>query len=619
MRVVNAHVGPAHHSVATITDAAGAFGLTLVEDDGGYAARRQLHILPFISDAFVAGGSGGYMKEVAHTSFTLQGPGSALAQLGYMSVYVSHDEESTLQIEDHTVVMLTMEVQIASEYFDATDSHMCPSLNVLMCAFSTQGDLLNCARTDAAGTATVSVPPGADITLRNGCTGAGVVVERCTTEEGLRPDLTIVDHATGAEAKVVTAQDAGSGAAHVFLDKTSRLLEVVYGAGSLRGLERSAATLAHIGAGSLGAIPDSNQLWPIAYAVSAATEFVAAHPTAGCGMTMAAAGAGAGIGDARFRFSIPRDLGFEITAAVDATHDGPVRAFMSLLPTRVVRACKPPQVDRWGKVLEEMSAWDNPELTKDEDIEIQNTCVLPTVEFLYRKKATIELVLVDSTDEPLAECAADTAQEGVFTVPQLITIDGEQQANKLAVSFEIKEAYNNSEAQPTARSGTTTLALLEGTLFTEDNIALGFADRSSWCTLANGCELTPVHTNGQSLFNYTISQINLPLRRAPHKRVLLAEFRPDGPSVAGGCEDRPVRVRSIAARYFPPSPCPLPLRNQAAHADTGRRTRARPHSSQKLDKLGHSQCDPSALLPAATGQRLTSPLARGPWRGLWTA
>ena len=111
MRVVNAHVGPAHHSVATITDAAGAFGLTLVEDDGGYAARRQLHILPFVSDAFVAGGSGGYMKEVAHTSFTLQGPGSPLAQLGYMSVYVSHDEESTLQIEDHTVVMLTMEVQ----------------------------------------------------------------------------------------------------------------------------------------------------------------------------------------------------------------------------------------------------------------------------------------------------------------------------------------------------------------------------------------------------------------------------------------------------------------------------------------------------------------------------
>ena len=110
-----------------------------------------------------------------------------------------------------------------------------------MCAFSTsEGHKLSYMQTDDSGSAVLSVPPGQAVTLRNGCLGMQPELEHCSTEAGVRPDLDIQHAESGSDRVGVLALDLLRGDVHVFLDRTQRRLEVVYGAGTLHGLERDA-------------------------------------------------------------------------------------------------------------------------------------------------------------------------------------------------------------------------------------------------------------------------------------------------------------------------------------------------------------------------------------------
>ena len=594
VEVMNAVVLEAHHFVQTHTNMQGGFEVTLLEDDSGYAQRRRVYMLPFVSDAFEVGNLG-FMKEHPHTKFGVGELESGEEEsTGPVHLTVTHGMTGKVAIADHISIQVVIRVRFWSVFFDHTGPDSCPASDVLMCAFDDNARPIGCEKTDAEGYVALAVPPGVDITVRNGCEGPKPTLELCRGE-GLRPDLEVTFHDTlspgggplsfiavdeesggysvdnpdwaggeitkarddgrtydvlyedgDSEKKVkpnpnavrVKAEDVGSYEL-VFVDTTQRLLEVVYGAGSTEGLERAAASIAPIGGGAHGAIAsDNRQLFPLNNMVASQTRFVAAHALPACSMMLPVEGDATVVVDAaRYQFSIPRDLSYQVTALVDDNGgESPVRDFLALLPNRELAGCKPKAVDKWNEKLPDDVAFAEefgiaPKTTAD--LEIQAQCVLPVLEFLYRKPPTVELRLADA-DGSRAACPKGTPHEGVFNVPQS-KLDGKP--NQLTVQYYLQEGYEASEAhlsavQTEALSGATFLKE-KGTLFTLDNLALAPEARSAPCALANGCELTPSYGMLGSLFEFTVSALAMPLREAPHERVLVAQFRADATGASG--------------------------------------------------------------------------------------
>ena len=150
--------------------------------------------MPFLSDAFVAATNMQSddlpVKEFPHLDFSLaadeDGPTStstSTSETSWLQVELDHDTNTKVAIMDATTVQLLTQVHYGSEFLDTPQS--CPAEGVLMCAFNEWGVVLNCEVTDALGVAVLTVPPGFEILLKNGCSGAHQI-KRCE-EENLRP------------------------------------------------------------------------------------------------------------------------------------------------------------------------------------------------------------------------------------------------------------------------------------------------------------------------------------------------------------------------------------------------------------------------------------------------
>ena len=353
--VGNLWAGPSSQFYSTRTDEMGSFAVSVAQDTlGSTSSHRELFFLPFFVNNFLASvddadDSTLYVDELPH-SFVLQ----TARDPRIPSVVATHNSEAMANIQDETIVQLTVEVF----YANMDDDTGCGVPNVLMCAYSaTHGQKLSCNTTEVDGSTTLTVPPGTNIVVRTGCGPTGYLSSGLaeygtgstphTPEEMCDQDAEVVtehaivvlsssddDTAVGAMELAMSGEDVTAGGAVQFQDTTTRTLTVLLGAGRSNVWDNTTyyddATLSTLFSGVRGAAT---------FALKGT-----ANPT-GCTATFAIRELTQTLVDQRlgpyeYDFPIlPLDLAFEVAVVINedsAYHDGPVATYLHQLPTQTV-------------------------------------------------------------------------------------------------------------------------------------------------------------------------------------------------------------------------------------------------------------------------------------------
>ena len=509
-------IGDAEKFFSTRTDSEGRFAMDLVLEDGDAEAYRDVTVLPFAASEF--SNANGSVDAFFHDIEDVD------------AGEVKHRGATDIVVTDTTAVILSVHVD-----FDGVRSpEGCPAPDVLVCAYLDDGyesTSLDCEKTDAAGDASLSVPAGADVYVRGGCSTAYAAEDLCEElGEEVRTELNtyfhkvimsdgselaavdygiddIVDETDDAVVVVedtqpayalVSAVDAEAGTTVYFRDASSRTLAVDL----LAGRGSNTTDVVDV---------DRSMAWHLSDdIVSSAMLFLTADAAnaAQCSVLLTAADSSVlDIGGETLTFSIPSGLGFTADLSFN-TSDASAE-------------------------LESVAAFLDQHFAHSIAAGASHTRIY----YNYRTPATVTLALSQKVDGSDADPASIPECNGLYSVSRF---SDSGDVVMVYVKASVAEVYSSQLVNNAG--GSATLGDLEGTVTAADSLAAGTPDRRlvrgveddgsdayETCS-ASACEIdfgvfaaTP---DGATSFRYEILQLGLPESESPYTKTVQAFFTP---------------------------------------------------------------------------------------------
>ena len=562
--------------------------VTGISGDAGQGYRDYV-VLPAVVDQF-PGEKGGVkggdkvIDELPHMAFKTSTPG-ALVPNGerYIKFQVAHDKAEDIELRDEASE--SVGVKVVHHFVDTPSKFKCGRASVLMCAYSTtHGERISCKATKADGSVRLSVIPGQDADIRNGCPQkkpthddnepeceeVGVVKGRSVLNDVKSVKKSGKVTVAGKVTVTVTSADIQAGHTAIFEDTSGRKVGIIVGAGRVNAEDNVA--LVDAKDGKTGANADSLFELSQKHTDMSTFKFVAkasdanGDPLPGCDVTLLLS---TGTKTGFFRhFTLPRDVPYKVH--VEGVKVGVVKEYLEALPPLPIEADnRTPKLaflfrkkatvtfHEVYKTLVEEGV-----LSSKSCIAVHNgqkgNCFLAKVkeETKHCSSAVTTVTREKQKDKDIVCCApalSKTAKLGPSSrLPRgqkgFGCARSEKNAGKetlLGLTIELHVAEKYVANKETKKDSVLSALDDSGTLFTEDNVAVGAADRyyfqtgkftssapyESKFTLLrckdSSCSLTVGSDKGTAgVFAYVIGRINGPVREAPHRRMARARFAP---------------------------------------------------------------------------------------------
>jgi len=466
IKVSNAFVGAIDKFYTTRTDRDGLAAFSLSDGSGGDSLVRTVDVLPFAASEFLLSSNmdfnpltdeiEGSVNTTVH-SFVKTGTaggstGAADAESAMTSV-ISSAGLASFTIADVTSV----EVNVFVTHPQVGTGLSCGANGHYMCAFSVDGSMTkyDCDTTDEFGFASLNVPVGVDVDVRNGCPyDWWDRISACSEVTGVKVGRTVEKYEQDVyerrpQIKRVAADSILKGAEQLFVEVNSRFVDVVYGAGRLDFTVEGTGETSELGDDEKMAAERKARanFFMLSNDIQANTQFeLTSSERAGCsGMTDLMTLFSEELFDKKadyeenrlFKLPIPRDLVFDLKLSVrddnlDLQGALDARDYLNNLPA----------------------------------VKLLGTEPSPSGMFFFRTKASMEIVVAEKDDAAELLGCLDLNDDMLYGVAQQNA--DSNLPTQLDVSVLVTEVYNETQGAVFADA---TMFLVPGEVKTEDNLA----------------------------------------------------------------------------------------------------------------------------------------------------